>query len=132
MRQPDPALWVKPDNGTSDAAPNFAKRFASSVTEPPVAQDPRSKAFENLGTARSALDLTEQFASMGLASSAEVQRAEEELRRAREDVEQHQTFAEFVTDAVSKALTPKPKPVEPTLPSTENDLDREEEDEHER
>lgn len=132
MRQPDPTLWAKPDEGTGETAQNFIKRFGSTVSKPAVVPDPRGKAFESLGTAHSALDLTQQFAAMGLASSADVKRAEDNLRRAREDVEQHQTFSEFVRDGVSKALTPKPNSVEPIPPSTENDTDREEEDEHER
>ncbi|WBT37698.1 relaxase/mobilization nuclease domain-containing protein [Hyphomicrobium sp. DMF-1] len=87
------------------------------ATQTPAEPSPRQDAFAGLAGAHQKLDLSRKLHDMGLISKQDLNRAQNEVDAARQEVAKHQTLSEFVSDGVRDALAGVGKPTQQSAPS---------------
>lgn len=110
---PEPKRSGANDTDTSTGAAGDAppQRELQQTPKPaPQPPSPRLEAFRSLSHAHEQLDLALQLQKLGIISKQDVMKARDDVNSAREELAKHQTFSEFVSDAVRDALSGQRKP----------------------
>ncbi|HEX2842157.1 relaxase/mobilization nuclease domain-containing protein [Hyphomicrobium sp.] len=87
----------------ADARPQRALQPTPKAAPP--APSPRLEAFRNLSHAHETLDLARQLHGLGLLSKQDLMNARDDVAAARDQLNKHQTFSEFVGDGVRDVLS---------------------------